>query len=216
MVAESPNESLEKLFRQFKIATLAALFVCLKTKARVTVFRHLKASGYLTSFTHGNRYYSLNEIPKFDELGIWFFKGVGFSRNGRLKPTIIHLIENSVAGYSHDELRDILKTKSHNSLLQLASAKEIQRERVEKQFVYLSANENKRNKQLRERARRSSRLFPSDTQAVLIFVELIKDCSADPQTVSSRLLNKGHKVKTAMITNLLEHHGLLKKSPVTR
>ncbi len=40
--------------------------------------------GYLTRYTHTARYYTLREIPRFDELGPWRYGNVGFCRAGTL------------------------------------------------------------------------------------------------------------------------------------
>jgi hypothetical protein len=43
-------------------------------RSRRSLFRDLASLGYLTSFTHAGRYYTLADIPQFDERGLWFYK----------------------------------------------------------------------------------------------------------------------------------------------
>ncbi len=215
MVVENPEGKLRQLFRSARVASLSMLLACLESKSRVTVFRYLKSVGYLTSFTHGNTYYSLTDIPAFDIHGLWFFKGIGFSRLGNLKPTVKNLVEKSETGLTHEELRDMLKVRVHNALLELVKAQEIKREDIDKKYVYLSVNATIAGRQRDSRGHKPSAKFPTNIEAILIFVEIIKDPAADHEKISSRLKRKGHKVGVSVIHNLLEYHGLLKKSPDT-
>ena len=65
-----PDE-LRSLLMRTKIATLDELKQALGTSIDVTVFRKLKPLGYLTSYSHRGRYYTLREIARFDEKGLW-------------------------------------------------------------------------------------------------------------------------------------------------
>lgn len=215
MVVENPEGKLRKLIRSAKVVSLSMLLACLESKSRVTAFRHLKSIGYLTSFTHGNIYYSLTDIPTFDMHGLWFFKGIGFSRLGKLKPTVNYLVENSETGLTHEELRDILKVRVHNTLLELVKAQVIKREDIDKKYVYLSANTTIADRQRNSRGHNPSAKFPTNIEAILILVEIIKDPTVAHEKISSRLKSKGHKIGVAVIHNLLEFHGLLKKSQDT-
>src|SRR5437870_8233896 len=64
-----------------KMATLEALKRALGTSATMTVFRRLKLLRYRTSYSHRGRYYTLADIPRFDEQGLWRCRGVWFSRD---------------------------------------------------------------------------------------------------------------------------------------
>ena len=64
------------------MATLEELKRALGTTSTMTVFRKLKALGYRTSYSHRGKYYTLGEIPRFDEQGLWSHRGVGFFRHG--------------------------------------------------------------------------------------------------------------------------------------
>ena len=88
----SPKESqkvLNKIISRKYIANLDDLFKILDTQSRMSVFRRLKPMGYLTSYTHAGRYYTLSGIPRFDTCGLWFYQDVGFSSAGTLKSTIV-------------------------------------------------------------------------------------------------------------------------------
>src|SRR5579859_1884725 len=61
-LAFSPD-SLRKLLLHDKIATLPDLKRALGTDVDVTVFRKLKELDYLTSYSHGGRFYTLARSP---------------------------------------------------------------------------------------------------------------------------------------------------------
>ena len=102
---EASRKVLLKMFRKKYIANLDELFRVLDTQSRMSVFRRLKPLGYLSSFTDAGCYYTLHDIPKFDPLGLWFYQGVGFSRAGTLKSTVIDIVNLSETGKTPTEFR---------------------------------------------------------------------------------------------------------------
>ena len=80
-------DALRTLLPRGKIATLDELEQALGTAVDVTVFRKLKPLGYLTSYSHGGRYYTLREIARFDDQGLWSQAEAWFSRFGTLLAT---------------------------------------------------------------------------------------------------------------------------------
>ena len=73
----------------------------------MTVFRKLKALGYQTSYSHRGKYYTLVEIPAFDRQGLWSYRNVWFSRDGRLLDTTQRFVEEAIAGLTASELAAI-------------------------------------------------------------------------------------------------------------
>ena len=65
-----PAEKLLAFLQQEKIATLDELKSALGTTGTMTVFRKLKDLGYHSSYSHRGKYYTLHEIPDFDERGL--------------------------------------------------------------------------------------------------------------------------------------------------
>ena len=53
----------------------------------MTVFRKLRQLSYLSSYSHRGKYYTLAEIARFDQLGLWSHHGALFSRHGTLLNT---------------------------------------------------------------------------------------------------------------------------------
>lgn len=117
------GKALKRLFRRFLFVDLNALYETLKTRSRMSVFRRLLQLGYLSSFTHCGRYYTMSGIPQFDQYGLWFHQGVGFSHVGTLKTTIVELVENAVAGLTHRELEPLVRIRVHKQLTGLGPGK---------------------------------------------------------------------------------------------
>ena len=93
---DASKTALHNLFRRTPIARLQALCRALKTRSRLSVFRRLALLGYLTSCTHPARYYTLREIPQFDEFGLWHYGGVGFCRAGTLNFVAVFVVRNRI------------------------------------------------------------------------------------------------------------------------
>src|ERR1700730_14808159 len=86
------TEDLISLLRQRKIATMGELKQALGTAADATVFRKLAELDYRTSYSHRGRFYTLEEIARFDAVGLWSFRSVWFSRFGTLVATVEALV----------------------------------------------------------------------------------------------------------------------------
>ena len=112
----TPEAAVARLVRVRRIVDIAALQASTGGRSRRSLFRDLKRLGYLSSFTHAGRYYTLEEIPQFDLDGLWFHEGVGFSRLGTLKETVGQLVREAPAGKTHGELRALLRVRVHNTL----------------------------------------------------------------------------------------------------
>jgi len=121
---------LETFLQQYKIATLPELKRVLRSNATMTVFRKMKALGYRTSYSHRGRYYTLLSIPQFNEDGLWYYRAVGFSRDGSLLATVRRLVEDSTAGLSAGELQALLNVEVKEPLLTLYRRRQIAREEM--------------------------------------------------------------------------------------
>lgn len=214
MKSQKAISALQKLFRKTKVATLVLLLKTLNTTSRVTVFRHLKKLGYYSSFSQSGKYYTLKGIPNFNEHGIWFHKEIGFAHDRSLSETILRLVEGSKYGMTHGELKALLRIDVFNTLKQLVEKNRIRREKTENgRFFYVSAKLKTGDKQFKRRAKTVlSGFFPTDAEAVLILVELIKSPSTSVGDISLKLSLQGIKIAKRTIENFLSHHGLLKKT----
>jgi hypothetical protein len=212
--------ALEKLFARRPIADLAALMRELGTRSRMSVFRRLSAFGYLSSYTHTGRYYALTSVADFDAEGLWRFEGVGFSRDGTLKATVLRMVTASEAGRTQRELQLRLGVRVHNPLLALVEQKQLGREPVDDEFVYVTAHRKRAAEQLGRR--RELALVPAATpQPALeaeVLLEVIHGVRAPPQdaaTLAARLGARGIRASVAEVAMVLDRHGI-KKTPQYR
>ncbi len=147
----SNNTSLnvvKKFLIRNKIATLDQLKNELFTGSTMTVFRKLKSLAYLSSYSHRGKYYTLNSIPEFDETGLWSFNSIWFSKYGNLIETAIEFVDQSRAGFSAQELAQILNVEVKHPLLSLFKKKRIYRKKISSIFIYFSPDRSKRQQQI--------------------------------------------------------------------
>lgn len=143
--------ALNVLFNATKIATLDKLKEELNTQSTMTVYRKLKTLGYLSSYSHRGKYYTLQGIPEFDQLGLWSYHSVWFSEYGNLNETAYEFVQNSTAGLSSNELQEILHVEVKQSLLKLFQEKRVDRQKYSGRYIYLSVDPVKRKKQITAR-----------------------------------------------------------------
>lgn len=131
-------ELLLTYFKDKKIVTIDEFKNILKTQCRMTIFRRLSSLGYISSYSHRGKYYSLKRIARYNKYGIWVYQSVLFSKKGTLKKTLEYLIENSKQGYGASELNNILKVKVEDTLLSLVKNKHIIRMKISGIYIYFS------------------------------------------------------------------------------
>ena len=127
---------------------MAELMAALGSSARRTVFRKLGELGYRTSYSHRGRYYTLDEVAEFDELGLWSCRDVRFSVHGTLLSTAAVLVEAADGGYFVDELDNLLHVGTKDALRKLVRDARLTRERLAGQYLYCAADTNRRRRQL--------------------------------------------------------------------
>lgn len=145
------NKSINMYFNRVKIATLAQLKDKLNTNVDKTIQRYLNELGYLTSYTHKGKYYTLARIPVFDSSDIWGYKEAYFSLHGKLINTIEYFVNISEMGYCSDELQNRLHVNVNDALLNLVNNKRLYRTKIEKRFYYFSGTVSIRKNQLLHR-----------------------------------------------------------------
>jgi hypothetical protein len=219
MLSLEPSRlALDRLFAHQRIADLPKLQGLLQTSSRMSVFRRLAALGYYSSYSHNGRYYTLQNIPRFDADGLWQHQGVCFSYHGSLKFTVAHLVDVAEAGRTHHELRVLLHVRVHNTLLDLVQQKQIQRQQWAAQYLYLSANAERASAQL-ERRQKLGLAEPVREPAAAVVVEVLLEvvrsagiCPASDH-IAARLAARGIVVTVAKIEAIYSRHGLKKTLP---
>jgi len=209
------NRILEK-FRRQKIITIAQLVQWLKCSV-ITARRRLKNWQSYTSINKNGRYYTLPQIPVFDENGLWKYRTVFFSKHGNLKQTIVALITESEKGLSAVEIAKLVDLVPNSSFLsRIKSAAGIKREKHQGRFIYLSDHPQIYSRQKQRRASRQPAVgFLSDSQAVEILVELIKHPDFGIEQLSAKVSKPGKQIDPAMVRRFLRFHDLLKKTSAT-
>ena len=222
--SKEPTEALLRLFRRHKIADLKQLSAALETGSRMTVFRRLSAVGYVSSYSHAGRYYTLASVPDFDADGLWRYQSIGFSRDGTLKATVQRLVVASEAGRTQRELQLRLGVRVHNPLLDLALDKKLGRETIEHEYVYVAPEHAPASMQLRRRRELAiagaATAAPTPALEVEVLIEVIHGVRVPPpnaMTITARLVARGIRAHVTDVTAVLDRHGLCeKKTPPSR
>ena len=209
------NRILEK-FRRQKIITIAQLVQWLKC-SMITARRRLKNWQSYTSINKNGRYYTLPQIPVFDENGLWKYRTVLFSKHGNLKQTIVALITESEKGLSAVEIAELVDLVPNSSFLsRIKSAAGIKREKHQGRFIYFTDHPEIYSRQKQRRASRQRAVgFLSDSEAVEILVELIKHPDIGIEQLSAKVSKPGKQIDPAMVRRFLRFHDLLKKTSGT-
>ena len=162
-------------FRQQKIVTIEQLEGWL-TCSVMTARRRLKKWHSLTSINQNGRYYTLPQIPVFDPDGLWRYQQVLFSKHGNLKQTIVALITSSAKGLSAVEIARLVDLAPNSSFIsRMAHVAGVRREKHQGRFVYFSERPEIYTLQKYALATGGKGAgLPTDQQAVMILVELLK------------------------------------------
>ena len=173
-----PTSFDSKTLRQYllrqKIATLPDLQRVLGTHFPLTVFRKLKALGYLSSYTHRGRYYTLREIPRFDDNGLWSHQAVWFSRSGTLLATIEAFVNRSPKGFFASELADALHAEVQDPLRQLSDQGRIQRTELNALYLYTAIDPFTHRQQLLTRRMAQAVPVVADVSALQVSPQELK------------------------------------------
>jgi len=201
----------EKL-KVFSIGELSSVLTCSIPNARLKI----KQWRAYTSYNQNGKYYTLPQIPQFDQYGLWRYKDVGFSKYGNLKKTIIHMITVSPAGLSGRQLGDIIGLSSQSFLHHFRECPGIYREKHDGVFVYFSDVDDICGKQVHQRSSlicRSDIVTIADTEAILILVAIIQQHGIAAEDIAALSEIKKSGIKLSNIKGFMEYHGLLKKIP---
>jgi len=148
------TDPLRQFLRRKRIATLPQLKQVLGTDADITVFRKLKELSYHTSYSHRGQFYTLAEIPDFDENGLWTYDSAGFSRRGTLLNTSEAFVNQAPAGYFAGELEELLHVPVKEPLLYLVRQDRIGRREISHMYLYCASDNQRQRQQLLARQAR--------------------------------------------------------------
>lgn len=181
-------DDLRSFLRRQQIASLEELKQALGTTSTMTMFRKLKLLGYRTSYSHRGKFYTLADIPQFNEQGLWSYRGVGFSRDGTLLATAQRFVEQALAGLTASELHALLGVEVKQPLLQLYQQKRLDRRVMGNVYVYWAREAGRQRQQQLEREARpaaqeieepavavTGKLLPELKAAIILFYSLLDE-----------------------------------------
>jgi hypothetical protein len=208
------KKALATLFRRQPVVDLATLCRTLDTNSRMSVFRRLKETGYRSSYTHRGAYYTLTDVPDFDEYGLWFHQGVGFSNNGTLRTTLVKLVDTCEAGYSHRELEALLRIRVQNTLTSLIRERRLARKRIDELYLYVSVQAKRATAQVARRRERftvaSEELTLPDDTVIEVLLEVIRGGKVlvTPPVVAERLRARDVPIAAAQAEQVYARYGI--------
>jgi hypothetical protein len=211
------KKEIEKLINHYKVVTIEDLKNTLNTNYSMTVFRYLKEIGYLSSYNNAGKFYTMPHIPKFDEYGLWHYEAASFSKLGTLKSTILSTINDSHEGFTHRELKQLLRSRVQNTLSDLTKNKVISRESVNGRFVYVSATKEEATLQISRRKKKSVIVTTQQSEIIEfpiiieILLELLRSSVWDAKIISKNLNIRKVPATEQQIDNVLRRYNLKKK-----
>ena len=146
-IVHYPADKLARLLHDQKVATMPQLKAALGTSVSYTVLRKLSPLGYRTSYSHGGTYYTLDNIAQYDELGLWSWRDIHFSRHGTLVNTAEALVSQSEAGYQAPELEAVVQVATKDALRQLVQAERLSRREWQGRYWYGAWERTRRQQQ---------------------------------------------------------------------
>jgi len=210
------NENISNFIEKntvFSIVDLAEIMHCSIRTAQ----RKIQSWNLYRSFNFNGRFYVPEHIPAFDMHGIWKYKRILFSKFGNLKATFNAVVHNSETGLTAIEISKIMGINAYTFLSHFRTDANFRRERVNGIFVYYSDDPERFKEQIIQREniiRSSSELnLPSNSDAIIIFVELIKHPKITMKQLIRKTRKKGANVSAEKINNLLLYHRIEKKTP---
>lgn len=169
-----PTDKLTSLLRDQKVATMPQLKSALGTAVTFTVLRKLSPLGYRSSYSHCGTYYTLDSIAQYDELGLWSYRDIHFSRHGTLLNTAATLVTKAPAGYFTDELDAVVHVATKDALRHLVQRERLYRRELTGRYLYCA---NERQRRQEQWAARQAQQRPDDElqAAIVLFYGLLDE-----------------------------------------
>jgi hypothetical protein len=172
-IVRYPTDRLASLLRDQKVATMPQLKGALGTPVTFTVLRKLSPLGYRSSYSHGGTYYTLDAIAQYDQLGLWSYRDIHFSRHGTLLNTAATLVIHAPAGYFTDELDAVVQVATKDALRHLVQRNRLYRREMAGRYLYC-ANERQR-RQEQWAARQAQQRPDEELQAAMVLFYSLLD-----------------------------------------
>ncbi len=204
------------ILKHEKVFTLNRVISILNCSSRSAQYKMKQWNTY-TSYNKNGRYYTLSEVPKFNEYGLWRYNDKYFSKHGNLKRTVNYLICQSETGLTADRIGKIIGLLPRSFMHHFRETPHICREKMDGVYVYFASDPDKYNCQADNR---SDALTPAvkpiaDTDAVMILAALIRHHNISAEEIMALPETEAMKLSPDAIGKFFEHHGLLKKTSGT-
>jgi hypothetical protein len=187
------------------------------SSSRITVLRHLKEIGYITSYNKNAKYYTLLEVANFNETGIFNHKGILFFRNGGIRDLVIKEIESSEKGFTAEELNTKIGTRVSVQLHQFVRKNLIIRRKYSSFYVYYSIDESIQKKQVNNREKELQKIstneeseLTDEKKTIRILLEIIQNPNAEPNEIGRVMRENGLKISDNFIENIFVKYDLKK------
>jgi len=187
------------------------------SSSRITVLRHLKEIGYITSYNKNAKYYTLLEIAKFNETGIFNHKGILFFRNGGIRELVIKEIESGEKGFTAEELNTKIGTRVSVQLHQFVRKNLIIRRKYSSFYVYYSIDESTQKKQVKNREKELHKIstnedseLTDEQKTIRILLEIIQNPNAEPNEIGRIMHENGLKITDHYIDNIFLKYNIKK------
>lgn len=179
----------------------------------MTVFRYLRKVSYRRSYNKNGRFYTLHDPDRYDRHGLWNSGDVFFSVDGSLPATVLRLVREAEAGATHDELRQVLRVRVHNMLLDLVSKAKVVRERLGDLFVYVDAEPSRCAEQLGNRGAliasgEDGAAELADAVVIEVLLVLIRHPGSTAGDVARRLQGRSPPVVRWQVDAVFTRYGL--------
>jgi len=191
------------------------------SSSRITVLRHLKEIGYITSYNKNAKYYTLLEVANFNKTGIFNHKGILFFKNGGIRELVIKEIESSEKGFTAEELNTKIGTRVSVQLHQFVRKNLITRRKYSSFYVYYSIDESTQKKQVNNREKELHKIstneeseLTDEKKTIRILLEIIQNPNAEPNEIGRVMRENGLKISDYFIENIFVKYDL-KKNGVT-
>jgi hypothetical protein len=172
-VVRYQTDRLASLLRDQKVATMPQLKSALGSSITYTILRKLSPLGYRSSYSHCGTYYTLDSIARYDELGLWSYRDIHFSRYGTLLNTAATLVTNAPAGYFTDELDAVVHVATKDALRHLVQRDQLYRREMAGRYLYCASERQRRQEQWA--ARQALQRPEDDLQAAIVLFYSLLD-----------------------------------------
>ena len=212
-LSQQKKEQVFSAFRTRKVLSIKDLSGIIK-KSNRTIYRYLQQWKTYTSYNFNGSYYTLQNIPIFDENGLWIYNDIRFSQHGNLKSTIQYLVDNSSTGMTLNQLQDTLGCSLHSVLPKMTAHNSLFREKHSGVYMYFSINQELRKKQFEQLNKKQFEIIPaiSCETAIKILVFRIQYPNLNFDKFVRKLHKHGINSDASQIQIFFEFHGLKKKT----